>query len=121
MFLLQSLQKEIAGHEPRVDDVIRRAEDMEGEPEINPQPIKKQRESLEEQWNYLKTATLNREKSLNQANEAQQYYVDASEAEAWIDEQQLYMIGDEKPKVRFLVQSFLFGITQKTQRIQNMQ
>ncbi|KAM5129946.1 spectrin beta chain, erythrocytic [Mantella aurantiaca] len=94
----QSLQKEIAGHEPRVDDVIRRAEDMEGEPEINPQPIKKQRESLQDQWNYLKTATLNREKSLNQANEAQQYYVDASEAEAWIDEQQLYMIGDEKPK-----------------------
>ncbi|XP_077320775.1 spectrin beta chain, erythrocytic [Lithobates pipiens] len=96
----QTLQKEIAGHEPRVDDVIKRAETetMEGEPEIKPQPIKKLRESLQEQWNHLKTATLNREKSLNQANEAQQYYVDASEAEAWIDEQQLYMIGDETSK-----------------------
>ncbi|XP_018423798.1 PREDICTED: spectrin beta chain, erythrocytic-like [Nanorana parkeri] len=94
----QSLQKEIAGHEPRVDDVIKRAEAMEGEPEMNPQPIKKQRESLQEKWNHLKTTTLNREKSLNQANDAQQYYVDASEAESWIDEQQLYMIGDEKQK-----------------------
>lgn len=99
IFLFQTLQKEIAGHEPRVDDVITRAEVMEGEPEINSEPIKKQRKSLQEQWNNLKTATLCREKLLNHGNEAQQYYVDASEAAAWIDEQQLYMIGDEKPKV----------------------
>ncbi|CAI9556894.1 unnamed protein product [Staurois parvus] len=94
----QTLQKEIAGHKPRVDYVINRAETMEGDPEINPQPIKKLRESLQDQWNYLQTATVNREKSLNQSNEAEQYYVDAKEAEAWIDEQQLYMIGDEKSK-----------------------
>ncbi|XP_075048594.1 spectrin beta chain, erythrocytic-like [Mixophyes fleayi] len=94
----QTLQKEIAGHGPRIDDVIKKAETIEGEPDIDPQPIRKQRQSLQELWDKLKTATTNRQKSLNQANEAQQYYVDASEAEAWIDEQQLYMIGDEKPK-----------------------
>ncbi|XP_068110148.1 spectrin beta chain, erythrocytic-like isoform X2 [Hyperolius riggenbachi] len=94
----QTLQREIAGHGPRVDDVFQRAEAMELEPEVDPHPIRRQRESLEEEWNHLQAATLNREKLLSQTNEAQQYYVDASEAEAWIDEQHLYMIGDEKPK-----------------------
>ncbi|KAM3919502.1 spectrin beta chain, erythrocytic isoform 1-T2 [Leptodactylus fuscus] len=94
----QTLQKEIAGHGPRVDDVIKRAEAMEGEPDIDPEPIKNQRQSLQGQWDQLQTATINRQKALNQANEAQQYYMDANEAEAWIDEQQLYMMGDEIPK-----------------------
>ncbi|XP_069806965.1 spectrin beta chain, erythrocytic isoform X3 [Dendropsophus ebraccatus] len=94
----QTLQKEIAGHGPRVDDVIRRVEAMEGEPDVNPEPIRKQRQSLQEQWDRLQTATVARQKALSQANEAQQYYIDANEAEAWIDEQQLYLMGDEKPK-----------------------
>ncbi|CAJ0955136.1 unnamed protein product [Ranitomeya imitator] len=93
-----TLQKEIAGHCPRVDDVMRRAEAMEGEPDIDPEPIKKQHHSLQDQWDRLQTATINRQKALNQANEAQQYYMDAIEAEAWIDEQQLYLMGDDKPK-----------------------
>lgn len=93
------MQKEIAGHGPRIEDVIRRAEAMESEPDVDPKPIKKQRQSLQEQWDQLQTATINRQKALNQAKEAQQYYMDASEAEAWIDEQQLYLMGDEKPKV----------------------
>lgn len=95
------MQKEIAGHGPRVEDVIRRAEAMEGEPDVDSEPIKKQRQSLQGQWDQLQTATINRQKSLNQAKEAQQYYMDANEAEAWIDEQQLYLMGDEKPKVHF--------------------
>ncbi|KAG9481099.1 hypothetical protein GDO78_010379 [Eleutherodactylus coqui] len=94
----QTFQKEIAGHGPRVDDVIRRAEAMEREPDVDPEPIKKQHTFLREQWDRLQTATLNRQKALNQANEAQLYYMDANEAEAWIDEQQLYVMGDEKPK-----------------------
>ncbi|XP_073410266.1 spectrin beta chain, erythrocytic [Dendrobates tinctorius] len=94
----QTLQKEIAGHGPRVDDVMRRAEAMEGEPDIDPEPIKKQHQSLQDEWDRLQTATINRQKALNQANEAQLYYMDAIEAESWIDEQQLYLMGDDKPK-----------------------
>ncbi|XP_044127374.1 LOW QUALITY PROTEIN: spectrin beta chain, erythrocytic-like [Bufo gargarizans] len=94
----QTLQKEIAGHGPRVDDVIRRAEVMEGEPDVDPELIKKQHQSLQEQWDRLQTAIINRQKALNQANKAQQYYMDANEAGAWIDEQHLYLMGDEKPK-----------------------
>ncbi|KAM4690497.1 spectrin beta chain, erythrocytic [Rhinophrynus dorsalis] len=94
----QSLQKEIAGHCPRVEDVIKRAEDMRSEPDIDYQPIESQKRSLQEVWDYLQTQTANREKLLHQGLDAHQYYVDAGEADAWIDEQQLYMIGDEQPK-----------------------
>ncbi|KAM8920870.1 spectrin beta chain, erythrocytic [Pelodytes ibericus] len=94
----QTLQKEIAGHSPRVDDVIKRAEDMEKEPYIDPESTAQQRKSLQELWHRIQTAAANRQRALNLAQEAQQYYMDASEAAAWIDEQQLYMIGDEEPK-----------------------
>ncbi|XP_053331391.1 spectrin beta chain, erythrocytic [Spea bombifrons] len=94
----QTLQKEIAGHGPRIDDVVKRAETMEAEPYVDPQPIEKQRKSLQALWDRIQTATATREKSLHLAHEAQQYYIDSTEAEAWIDEQQLYMIGDETPK-----------------------
>ncbi|KAM4663138.1 spectrin beta chain, erythrocytic-like [Discoglossus pictus] len=94
----QTLQKEIAGHGPRVDDVIQRAECMEGEPDIDHQPIEKQKKQLQELWGRLQTAVTNRQNYLEQSQDSQQYYMDASEAEAWIDEQQLYMIGDDIPK-----------------------
>ena len=36
---------------------------------------------------------------LEEAHKAQQYYFDAAEAEAWISEQELYMMSEEKAKV----------------------
>ncbi|CAH2328068.1 spectrin beta chain, erythrocytic isoform X1 [Pelobates cultripes] len=92
----QTLQKEIAGHGPRIDDVIKRAENTEGEPDIDPQPIEKKRRSLQELWERIQTAAADRQRALNLTLEAQHYYMDAAEAEAWIDEQQLYLIEDEK-------------------------
>uniref|UniRef100_A0A671MSK1 Spectrin beta chain n=1 Tax=Sinocyclocheilus anshuiensis TaxID=1608454 RepID=A0A671MSK1_9TELE len=50
----QTLQKEIQGHQPRIDDI--------------------------------------------QANRAQQFYADAAEAEAWMGEQELHMMSEEKAK-----------------------
>uniref|UniRef100_A0A8C5MZ37 Spectrin beta chain n=1 Tax=Leptobrachium leishanense TaxID=445787 RepID=A0A8C5MZ37_9ANUR len=94
----QTLQKEIAGHDPRIDDVIKRAQNKEGEPHIDPHPIEKKRRSLQELWGRIQTAAANRQRFLELALESQHYYLDAAEAEAWIDEQQLYMMEDEKPK-----------------------
>lgn len=37
---------------------------------------------------------------LEEAHKAQQYYFDAAEAEAWMSEQELYMMSEEKAKVR---------------------
>ena len=56
--------------------------------------------ALEEAWGSLKEEMERRKERLGGADEAQQYLNDAEEAEAWIGEQELYMISDEKPKVR---------------------
>lgn len=55
---------------------------------------------LEEAWARLQEEMAKRRERLNGSNLAQQYYNDADEAEAWIGEQELYMIADEKAKVR---------------------
>lgn len=55
---------------------------------------------LQEDWAELQDEMAKRRARLYSSNEAQQYYNDADEAEAWIGEQELYMIADEKAKVR---------------------
>lgn len=54
---------------------------------------------LEEMWARLQDEMAKRRARLNTSNDAQQYYNDADEAEAWIGEQELYMIADDKAKV----------------------
>lgn len=61
--------------------------------------IKEQLKELNGLWDKLKEETEERQKRLESANEAQQYYLDAAEAEVWMSEQELYMISDDKPKV----------------------
>lgn len=55
---------------------------------------------LKDSWSTLQDETSKRLKRLAETSEAQRYYLDAGEAEAWISEQELYMVTDEKPKVR---------------------
>uniref|UniRef100_A0A3P8P1K5 Spectrin beta chain n=1 Tax=Astatotilapia calliptera TaxID=8154 RepID=A0A3P8P1K5_ASTCA len=98
----QTLQKEIEGHQPRVDEVLERGRRMaiaasaEGKPEA--ERITDQLKELEEAWARLQDEMVKRRERLNGSNLAQQYYNDADEAEAWIGEQELYMIADEKAK-----------------------
>lgn len=97
----QTLQREIEGHQPRVDDVLERGRRMasaaEGRPEAG--RIAEQVQELEEAWERLQDEMSKRRERLNGSSLAQQYYSDADEAEAWIGEQELYMIADEKAKV----------------------
>ncbi|KAJ7990853.1 hypothetical protein DPEC_G00291220 [Dallia pectoralis] len=98
----QTLQKEIEGHQPRVGEVLERGRRMafaateEGGPEA--QRIGEQVKELEEVWSRLQEEMAKRRNRLNGSNLTQQYYNDADEAEAWIGEQELYMIPDEKAK-----------------------
>lgn len=61
--------------------------------------IGEQLEELEKAWERLQDEMSKRRERLNGSSLAQQYYNDADEAEAWIGEQELYMIADEKAKV----------------------
>lgn len=98
----QSLQKEIDGHQPRIDEVLERGRRMvaaaaEGSPEE--EHMSEEMKKLQDVWAKLQDEMAKRRARLYGSSEAQQYYNDADEAEAWIGEQELYMIADEKAKV----------------------
>ncbi|XP_062972892.1 spectrin beta chain, erythrocytic isoform X2 [Elgaria multicarinata webbii] len=96
----QTLQKEIAGHAPRIEEVLSRGEgmpagaDRDGDVKDTEERLKQLRDS----WSTLQEEMLKRLQRLEEASEAQRYYLDAGEAEAWISEQELYLVTDEKPK-----------------------
>lgn len=54
---------------------------------------------LDEEWSHLISETDQRHSRLQEANRAQQFYADAAEAEAWMGEQELHMMSEEKAKV----------------------
>lgn len=58
---------------------------------------------LRELWALLISETEKRNLRLEEANRAQQFYADAAEAEAWMGEQELHMMSEEKAKVSEIV------------------
>ncbi|XP_053457041.1 spectrin beta chain, erythrocytic [Nycticebus coucang] len=93
----QTLQNEILGHAPRVEDVLQRGQQLVQAAEIDCQDLEERLGCLQNSWDRLREAVAGRLQRLRDANEAQQYYLDAGEAEAWIGEQELYFI-DETPE-----------------------
>lgn len=66
---------------------------------------------LDNLWSSFFVARLNeeveaRQNRLAEAERAQRYYFDASEAEQWMGEQELYMMSEEKAKVDTAVKHF---------------
>lgn len=90
----QTLQKEIQGHEPRIADLTERQRAL-GAVAAGPELAE-----LQEMWKRLGRELQLRGKRLEAALCAQQFYRDAAEAEAWMGEQELHMMGQEKAKVR---------------------
>lgn len=66
---------------------------------LNPEAMQKRLSDLQTLWNLLIEETEKRHRRLEEAHKAQQYYFDAAEAEAWMSEQELYMMSEEKAKV----------------------
>ncbi|NXW55501.1 SPTB1 protein, partial [Eurystomus gularis] len=93
----ETLQKELEGHAPRLAEVLSRGEAAASGEEPGPELEKRLRE-LRELWDTLRAEAADRHRRLREAGEAQQYYLDASEAEAWVSEQELFMGPEEKPK-----------------------
>ncbi|XP_038035588.2 spectrin beta chain, erythrocytic isoform X2 [Anas platyrhynchos] len=91
----ETLQKELQGHAPRLAEVLARGEAAaEG-----PCPeLAERAQELRVQWEALREEVAARQRRLQEAGEAQQYYMDAGEAEAWVSEQELFMGDEEKPK-----------------------
>lgn len=84
-----------------MEDVLQRGRQLVGAAEIDCQDIEERLGRLQGSWDTLREAAAGRLQRLRDAHEAQQYYLDAGEAEAWISEQELYVFSDEPPKVRW--------------------
>lgn len=95
----QTLQKEIQGHQPRIDDIFERSQNIITDSSPNAEAIQQRLADLKQLWNLLIEETEKRHKRLEESHRAQQYYFDAAEAEAWMSEQELYMMSEEKAKV----------------------
>uniref|UniRef100_A0A8U7P461 Spectrin beta chain n=1 Tax=Corvus moneduloides TaxID=1196302 RepID=A0A8U7P461_CORMO len=93
----ETLQKELAGHAPRLGEVLSRGEAAGSGEEPGPE-LAVLAQELRELWETLQEEAAARHQRLQEAGEAQQYYLDADEAEAWVSEQELFMGPEEKPK-----------------------
>ncbi|XP_057627268.1 spectrin beta chain, non-erythrocytic 1 isoform X3 [Chionomys nivalis] len=95
----QTLQKEIQGHQPRIDDIFERSQNIiTDSSSLNAEAIRQRLTDLKQLWGLLIEETEKRHRRLEEAHKAQQYYFDAAEAEAWMSEQELYMMSEEKAK-----------------------
>ncbi|NXL37344.1 SPTB1 protein, partial [Glaucidium brasilianum] len=93
----ETLQKELAGHAPRLAEVLSRGEAVASGDKPSPE-LETRAQELRTLWETLREEAAARHRRLREAGEAQQYYLDAGEAEAWVSEQELFMGAEEKPK-----------------------
>ncbi|XP_076312784.1 spectrin beta chain-like isoform X3 [Tachypleus tridentatus] len=103
----QSLRTEIDNHEPRIMNICDNGDKLINEGHEDSEEFKKLIEELLTLWEELKNATDNRKKKLDESEKAHQYYFDASEAEAWMSEQELYMMVEDRGKDEFSAQNLM--------------
>ncbi|XP_055358641.1 spectrin beta chain, non-erythrocytic 1 isoform X5 [Betta splendens] len=94
----QTLQREVQGHQPRYDDIFERSQHVLREDSPTAALIRQRLAELQSLWGQIQKETEKRHSRLSEAHEAQRYYFDAAEAEAWMSEQELYMMSEEKAK-----------------------
>ncbi|KAE8600783.1 hypothetical protein XENTR_v10013409 [Xenopus tropicalis] len=94
----QTLQKEIQGHQHRNDDIFERSKMILDDSSLNAEAITQRLADLQALWSLLIEETEKRHRRLEESHRAQQYYFDGAEAEAWMSEQELYMMSEEKAK-----------------------
>ncbi|KAK7507079.1 hypothetical protein BaRGS_00001930 [Batillaria attramentaria] len=93
-----SLQVEIENHEPRIMSVVQVGQELIDEGHPQSEEFRALIEDLLRRWQELKDAVEARNQRLQLSEIAQQYYFDASEAEAWMSEQELYMMAEDRAK-----------------------
>ncbi|XP_074662524.1 spectrin beta chain-like isoform X4 [Tubulanus polymorphus] len=94
----KSLQSEIMNHEPRIHSVCDDGRLMISDGHPLSEEFQQKIDELLELWDDLLKAVEARKERLQQSEVAQQFYYDASEAEAWMSEQELYMMGEDRAK-----------------------
>jgi len=103
----QSLKNEIENHEPRIMKICENGRRMINEGHQDSKEFENLINLLLKLWEDLKAKVDQRKQKLLESEKAQQYYFDASEAEAWMSEQELYMMIEDRGKDEFSAQNLM--------------
>ncbi|XP_042238845.1 spectrin beta chain-like isoform X1 [Homarus americanus] len=104
---LQSLSTEIDNHEIRINLVCANGRKLIEEGHESADEFHKLLEDLLDHWAKLKDALEHRRSKLLVSEKAQQYLFDASEAEVWMSEQELYMMVEDRGKDELSAQNLM--------------
>uniref|UniRef100_A0A4W6D162 Spectrin beta chain n=1 Tax=Lates calcarifer TaxID=8187 RepID=A0A4W6D162_LATCA len=94
----QTLQRELQGHRSRIEDVLERAGIIASIRSPEADCVRAGHDQLAQLWSLLWAETERRQLVLDAMYQAQQYYFDTAEVEAWLSEQELHMMNEEKGK-----------------------
>uniref|UniRef100_A0A8C4FGH0 Spectrin beta chain n=1 Tax=Dicentrarchus labrax TaxID=13489 RepID=A0A8C4FGH0_DICLA len=94
----QTLQRELQGHRGRIEDVLERAGIIASIRSPEADCARAGHDQLAQLWALLWAETERRQLILDAMYQAQQYYFDTAEVEAWLSEQELHMMNEEKGK-----------------------
>uniref|UniRef100_A0A3Q3JEN0 Spectrin beta chain n=1 Tax=Monopterus albus TaxID=43700 RepID=A0A3Q3JEN0_MONAL len=94
----QTLQRELQGHRSRIEDVLERAAIIASIRSPEADYVRAGHDQLAQLCALLWAETEKRQLVLDAMYQAQQYYFDTAEVEAWLSEQELHMMNEEKGK-----------------------
>ncbi|KAL6090093.1 hypothetical protein STEG23_012841 [Scotinomys teguina] len=94
----QGLRREIQAHGPRLEEVLERAGALASLRSPEAEAVRRGQEQLQSAWAGLREAAERRQQTLDAAFQVEQYYFDVAEVEAWLGEQELLMMSEDKGK-----------------------
>ncbi|XP_065520320.1 spectrin beta chain, non-erythrocytic 4-like isoform X7 [Lathamus discolor] len=94
----QTLRREIQVHRPRVAEVLERAGAVASIRSPEAEGVRRLLERLGSLWGELQEQAERRQQALDAAFQLEQYKCDVAEVEAWLGEQELLLMSDDKGK-----------------------
>jgi len=103
----KTLKSEIENHEPRINFVRNNGQKLIDENNAQSEEFERQIADLQEKLAHLKENLEARNVKLLMSEKVQQFFFDANEAEAWMSEQELYMMVEDRGKDEFSAQNLM--------------
>uniref|UniRef100_A0A3Q4AQ61 Spectrin beta chain n=1 Tax=Mola mola TaxID=94237 RepID=A0A3Q4AQ61_MOLML len=94
----QTLQRELQGHKSKIEDVLEKAGIIASIRSPEADCVRAGQDQLAQLWGLLCVETERRQLVLDALYQAQQYFFDTAEVEAWLSEQELHMMNEENGK-----------------------
>ena len=106
-FFFKNLRTEVDGHEPLITALCARGDEMLDENHPDANRVRDLCDRLKKEWQSLKDLSVGFQEKLDVGLQAKQFYFDAAEAESWMSEKELFLLGDELGKDEEHVQKLL--------------